>query len=404
MREKRLDCGTVPPLLGQVKGMRGLLAVAIAACVCLLAASSPAAAGTPSSSIGQLRRERREPRREVARGGARALLARHPADDGARAGSPRSGPQTGRLEAQRASSPRQIRIARRRHPPLPAAARLPAALHLRAGHDELARPRDGRQIARGRAHPGRRLRPDRRLERRRPARGDELADAARARSRATSPRRGRARRGDARRLAGGRAAASSCAAARSRLRRRSSPASARWTPRSSRRSQRTAQAADMRSQALAQRRPPRAVAAAPPPGPLPAAAPAPSPPRRAPDGRRPRGRPNADRRRDRLRPPGPNLDRPSGRLGDRCRRPVRDPARHAHRDSRLRRGDRRGHREASIVGEHDRPLVPDRPRRRTRGAGARSRSPSTRLVALDRPVSERRHGAERSRAMHEARA
>ena len=47
-------CGTVPPLLGQAKGMRGLLAAAITACACVLVAISPAAGTRPWGSIGSL--------------------------------------------------------------------------------------------------------------------------------------------------------------------------------------------------------------------------------------------------------------------------------------------------------------------------------------------------------------
>ena len=59
-------------------------------------------------------------------------------------------------------------------------------------------------------------------------------------------------------------------------------------------------------------------------------------------------------------------------------RPVRDPARHAHDDPRLRRGGRGRHGRRGRRRD-DRSLVPDRSRRRTPGAGARSRSCCTRL-------------------------
>ena len=55
---------------------------------------------------------------------------------------------------------------------------------------------------------------------------------------------------------------------------------------------------------------------------------------------------------------GIDRDRPAGRLGHRRRRPVGDPARHAHDRAGLRRGRGRGHGRRRRR-RHDRPLVPD---------------------------------------------
>ncbi len=59
----------------------------------------------------------------------------------------------------------------------------------------------------------------------------------------------------------------------------------------------------------------------------------------------------------RLRAPRPDRQRPPDRLGDRRRRPVRDPARHPDDDPGLRRGRGRRHRRRG-AGSDDRPLVP----------------------------------------------
>ncbi len=68
------------------------------------------------------------------------------------------------------------------------------------------------------------------------------------------------------------------------------------------------------------------------------------------------GRTDADRRRHGLRPLGAHGNGPSRRLGHRRRRPVGDPARHAHRRPRIRRRSRGRHRRVRLVR---RPLVPD---------------------------------------------
>ena len=75
--------------------------------------------------------------------------------------------------------------------------------------------------------------------------------------------------------------------------------------------------------------------------------------------RRRRSRPAcAHRRRDRLRARRADATGLAGRLGRRRRRPVGDPARHAHDGARLRRGGRRGHRRRGARRGH-RPVVPD---------------------------------------------
>ena len=69
------------------------------------------------------------------------------------------------------------------------------------------------------------------------------------------------------------------------------------------------------------------------------------------------GHPHLTVSRDRLRPPGQNLDGAARRLGNRGRRSVGDPARNPHRRPGLRRRRRRRHRLGGRRGD-DRSLVP----------------------------------------------
>ncbi len=252
-----------------------------------------------------------------------------------------------RAPARPARARRPARHARTRAPPR-AARRAPlaeppreqAALPLRARDDELARRRSRREVARGRAEELDDYNRVAAAERRRRAPGAVRAAAARH-AQATIGAREQA-------LAATTAAAVQTVTELQQLRRAASRTSAS--------SRAGAPSTPRRSRSSRRRRTPRSSART-------RWSRRSSTPRRSRRRIRGLGRPvgleDAHRHRHGLRPPGPHLDRPARRLGDRRRRPVGDPARHAHRRPGLRRRGRGRHRRRDPGGD-DRPLVPDR--------------------------------------------
>ena len=160
--------------------MRGLLAVAATTCACLLVAISPAAGTSPSSSIGSLQANDAN----LAAKSRQAVLELYSLDTRLttrrRASSAALRTATAELRAERRELSRQIEIARvdTRLSQQRLASRLrfiyesgsTSTLDLVMGATSLEDALD----------PGRRLRPDRSLERGRPRGGQELTQAAHA--------------------------------------------------------------------------------------------------------------------------------------------------------------------------------------------------------------------------------